>query len=126
MSETLAMNYEWIKSDDNQYVKQISEKDTFHVLQVDEWSEPMFKGYACYSVIIDLENYEEEYVQTALESFGYESSDEVERLYGSKRYKQIIAECLAELEMQSLGIEACKNKRDVNAWLKNHGCTLKY
>lgn len=100
----------WILSDvDNIQAVRNVEGSEWQVLQiVDTMVEPYGSQYALKEICIDLDSYlmDEEFATEYLKSYGYDSVDDVRNQY-DEFSDQIIAECVAETEMDFCG-EAIK------------------
>lgn len=81
----------WMRADDTQYVRKISDTK-FEVIDLVYLGE----NYGISRQEIDVQNdYKESDVLSALEGYGYDSLGMISEIYGDSA-NQIIAECLAE------------------------------
>lgn len=97
---------EWILSDaDGVQAVQNVEGSEWQVLQiVDTMFEPYGSQYALKKIFIDLDSYlmDDDFATEYLKPFGYDSVDNVRKMY-AEFSDQIIAECVAETEMDFCG-----------------------
>lgn len=94
----------WIKTDDNQAIRKITEK-SFEVVEVILIAPPDAKNINRFGIshqVVDLDNYSEEEILRNISAFGYKSVDEIKQEYGNAA-NQIIAECIAENKPEDTG-----------------------
>lgn len=84
------MSNEWIKTDDLQFVKKITETE-FKVVEIREYNDK----FATAVTIIDLEDYTEQEILDIIKTYSYLSIKELRKMYGEAT-NQIIAECCSE------------------------------
>lgn len=94
---------EWIKTDDYQYVKKIDD-GIYKIAEVIgvNWIEEE-KPWGISYTTIDLEDWSKDEIIDHINGYGYENIEKVKKLYGDD-YEQIIAECIAECNHDSIGL----------------------
>ena len=99
------MDKTWICTDSCQAVKQNTENsfEVVEVVLVAPKTAKKVNHYGISQVSVNLDEFSEEGISHCLNSFGYESVEEVKKLYGESA-NQIIAECIAEMHPEILDI----------------------
>lgn len=94
---------DWIRTDDNQVLRKISD-NVFEVIEVVMIAPLDEEEVDCYSIsqqIVNIDDYSEEKIIDYISSFGYDSIEEVKENYGEEA-NQVIAECIAETDTQEI------------------------
>lgn len=95
---------EWIRTDDNQAVKKITERrfEVVEAIMIAPLDAKKIDRYGISQQIVDLDDYSEKEIYDYISSFGYKSVDEMKDIYGEAA-NQVVAECIAESNPQEMG-----------------------
>lgn len=107
---------EWIKSDDNQWIYQISD----NVFKLIELRESVVKDmWVIGTAVIDISDYTEEELQDELSGY-YDSLDDVKSLYPDcNDQRQIAAECIFENMFLDLDVWHFSSYEEADNFLKD-------
>lgn len=113
------MIYEWIQTDDLQFVLQKT-KTVFDVIEIEKVNKTTYHA-TCRN--IDITRVEKGDLTSILKSYGYSGEKDVKSQYGDSA-NQIIAECISEsanLDTSTFTLHSIEN---VNSWLIERDCNL--
>lgn len=106
---------EWIRTDDNQWVYQIS-TNVFKLMEIRDFENRIM----LVDTIIDLTDYTEEDLQSELSAY-YDSLDQLKELYPDPNdQRQIAAECIFEQMWSELNVSYFDSEEDAYSYVEDY------
>lgn len=106
---------EWVQTDDWQW--QRKDGDLYEMFQVVDMIEPVGHPYFAGGGQFELSDYDDADVKRALHTFGYDTMENLERIYGDSA-RDILAECLFESEFMGWEPKLFATVEDGEAYVK--------